>query len=787
MSNTADGAFGDVRKNQRKNDEDAQTGANPESQVPVNLNFLRLNVFFDGTGNNMFNTDHRLEDDKKIAEEYDAVDRNLDPDNWDDRIEIKSTEEEIRKKRGDYANLSGEISYDNDYSNPAILYMAAEVSEKKKSIYLEGAGTIKNAKDDQGGLGAATRESGIVDRVFQAYMLCASKLIKSKADGLIFNVFGFSRGTFYGRYFTALLKEDSKDDPDATAKEVQQKEQYAKEKAARDQAALEKRKQQQTKYDETPTPNSDGPSWYETPLTWVKNTVKYFIVEPIMLPLKIMQNIMPFTESIPIYTGGYKTANTGRTLLSYPPEKIVINMVGIYDTVAAHGWNHHNDGIPFKLDIGAKQSIKKVIHITAKDEYRNHFALVSINTALKDSNKDGHPVGFQCRMPGAHADIGGSYIKNAMEEGKYLSVYELPGNASWWETQSGEVDWRWFYKKGFYATEQTKPSYDQLRKNQRQIEQLDKQIAAKKKQGLDTTADEKERESLVRQLDDSRAQVSMDQQTYHEYKTQQLNQQIADKQQAGLDTKAEQAELKALQEFNSQENENKELSKEISVIPAKEGDYGDLGVRKHTSLALQTYYKVRGWRIFNENAYQYVPLKLMHSLATDEYLKALEFNNPAGKVFLDKAFVEVESNPILKKYSDQVIKLCKENFKTCNKEFFDLPFEDMLTPEEAKYLYHDFIHNSLSPEFGFNRIADYLTNGSRDYNKDKDYQPIRVMVYDDEDGVQNEVDDNPYSKGQQESYPEIHSTPQEVKEGTLEAEVYPELVAKKATKEQAKS
>lgn len=738
------GGLDNGKKGQPKNNEKAKTGPDPKSEVPINLNYLRLNVFFDGTGNNMFNTDHRLKDNEKVEKDYDAVDRNLDPDNWGDRIKIQQTKEEILEKRGDYANLSGEISYENDYSNPAILYMAAESTEKAKRVYLEGAGTIKNNKDDQGGLGAATGESGIVDRVFQAYMLCAAELKDIKSDGLIFNVFGFSRGTFYGRYFTALLKEDSKDDPDATAKEAQQKEQYSKEKEARDQAALEKRKQQQTKYDETPTPNSDGPSWYETPLTWVKNTVKYFIVEPIMLPLKIMQNIMPFTESIPIYTGGYKTANTGRTLLSYPPEKIVINMVGIYDTVAAHGWNHHNDGIPFKLDIGAKQGIKKVIHITAKDEYRNHFALVSINTALIGSNKDGHPVGFQCRMPGAHADIGGSYIKNGEERGKYLSVYETPKEASWWETYMGEVYWKWFYDKGFYAAEVDKKDYDNLRKIQRQLEQLDKKIANKQQAGMDTTVEEKEKLKLVDQLNDARSQVSIDQQS----------------------------ELRTTAE-------NNELSDDILVLPAKEGPYGDFTISKHTSLTLHTYYKVRGWRIFNENAYQYIPLKLMHTLATDNYLKALVFNNPSGIFFLNKAFAEVESNPVLKKYSDKAIKLAKENFKTCNKEFFDLPFEDMLTVKEAKYLYHEFIHNSLAPEFGFGMIPEYLTNGSRDYNKDKDYKPIRVMVYDNEDGVQNIKNDKPYKYGGQQSYPEVNGNKQRVEENTLDAEIYPELVVKK--------
>lgn len=111
----------------------------PDSRKEVQLQNVTLDVFFDGTGNNMFNTDLRKE-------------TNPSP-----------REQQLKEQ------LSGEISYENDYSNIVHLYKASTVNNTKKSIYIQGAGTIREQKDATWGLAGALGESGILERVKDAF------------------------------------------------------------------------------------------------------------------------------------------------------------------------------------------------------------------------------------------------------------------------------------------------------------------------------------------------------------------------------------------------------------------------------------------------------------------------------------------------------------------------------------------------------------------------------------------------------------------------------------------
>ncbi|MGL4666948.1 MAG: phospholipase effector Tle1 domain-containing protein [Saezia sp.] len=140
-----------------------------DSQVDIELKELTVNVFFDGTGNNMFNTKARL--DKE------------------------------------HNHLSGQTSYENFYSNIALLYQGAEKSgESMASIYIEGAGTLQYEEDKTSGMAFAHKETGIQARVKEAFDRLDKLRSKYEAKILILNVFGFSRGSFYARYFCAKAK-----------------------------------------------------------------------------------------------------------------------------------------------------------------------------------------------------------------------------------------------------------------------------------------------------------------------------------------------------------------------------------------------------------------------------------------------------------------------------------------------------------------------------------------------------------------------------------------------------
>ena len=103
--------------------------------------------------------------------------------------------------------------------------------------------------------------------------------------------------------------------------------------------------------------------------------------------------------------------------------KVVINFVGLYDTVSsfapgiANKWgllkNLRNalntdrlfcdDVKELGLDMGALPN--QVVHLTAGDEHRQNFSLTTINTTLAAGK------GVEVRLPGVHSDIGGSYVE----------------------------------------------------------------------------------------------------------------------------------------------------------------------------------------------------------------------------------------------------------------------------------------------------------------------------------------------------------------------------------------
>lgn len=296
-----------IQKGQPLNKEDAKSNDQPDSQVAVTTpGAVTINVFFDGTGNNMFNTEARLKQENK--------------------------------------ELAEETSYGNYYSNIALLYMASTKTATIRNIYIEGAGTFKYEGDTNYGLALAKGDSGVYARVAEAFGLAEESRFELNAKKIIFNVYGFSRGAFYARYFCAMAKLTD--------------EQIANDKMAMQQAQ--------------------------------------------------------------IYGGAadsemFDAVGSGREKLALANKDIRINFVGIYDTVSSHGVKHYNDVQPFKLNIGKKQDIRKIVHLTAQNDYRNHFPLTHINTAANDG------VGFECSLPGAHSDIGGAYCDD-WHETHYMSV-----------------------------------------------------------------------------------------------------------------------------------------------------------------------------------------------------------------------------------------------------------------------------------------------------------------------------------------------------------------------------
>lgn len=171
------------------------TSPKKEDKKKVNVTF---NMFFDGTMNNMTNTEERI---KKTNVYYDKSNQKDD-------------------------------SYTNYYSNVALLYLNNEVKVEENiiSIYTEGIGT-EDKKQDQAfpggalGTGIAIYVRGIKDKVYRGLIQmkdrAQKKYLQNKIDigKVTINVFGFSRGAAAARYFMSqenfiqmFLKLDSKKD-----------------------------------------------------------------------------------------------------------------------------------------------------------------------------------------------------------------------------------------------------------------------------------------------------------------------------------------------------------------------------------------------------------------------------------------------------------------------------------------------------------------------------------------------------------------------------------------------
>lgn len=99
---------------------------------------------------------------------------------------------------------------------------------------------------------------------------------------------------------------------------------------------------------------------------------------------------------------------------NYPKAEIKYNFVGLFDTVSSYepkgrfgalgaAGSHNFDNDVTELGLKLNGMAKKVIHLTAADEYRANFSLTTIDSDIAAG------VGYELQLPGAHSDIGGGY------------------------------------------------------------------------------------------------------------------------------------------------------------------------------------------------------------------------------------------------------------------------------------------------------------------------------------------------------------------------------------------
>ena len=112
--------------------------------------------------------------------------------------------------------------------------------------------------------------------------------------------------------------------------------------------------------------------------------------------------------------------------------EVIIKFVGLFDTVSSvgYGLGFGSNVQELGLDLGGAP--KKVVHLTAANEYRENFSLTDITSSLG--------VGYELTLPGVHSKIGGSYaaVEDEPQQLRPQDVPELVAQG-WYEEKTDIV------------------------------------------------------------------------------------------------------------------------------------------------------------------------------------------------------------------------------------------------------------------------------------------------------------------------------------------------------------
>ncbi|CAM4341452.1 phospholipase effector Tle1 domain-containing protein [Flavobacterium terrigena] len=352
-----------------------------ETKNKTKVDFI-IGVFFDGTGNNRFNSDLVY---------YKHLDKN------NNVIENQYKKTKVKGKKKDFM-VDTDSSYWNPYSNIVLLHDLYKIgldetknSNTKKTYYIrqyvQGIGTLEEEEDDTLGSGFGVHNRGVIGKVQEACEKISNQLSdifntnKNYTIGsLTFDVYGFSRGAASARHFcNEVIGIDSKI----------------------------------TNFGNQKDSNS------------IKKIVK---IDNTRVSLK--NNKLPISQTYTLGMLGdefkkkkiyYKYTDSFSS--SEDNEKVKIRFLGLFDTVVSQfiskyygdfnldKLKEYNELVKVKnlqkanVDI-SKLDIKRVLHLTADDEWRENFPSTSANK------------GITIRVLGAHSDIGGGYAALQKENTK---------------------------------------------------------------------------------------------------------------------------------------------------------------------------------------------------------------------------------------------------------------------------------------------------------------------------------------------------------------------------------
>lgn len=188
---------------------------------------LTIGMFFDGTGNNVFNTDNRL---LNTCTDMDVGVSEVDAVSCTRKLDMSSN------GAGSYLGYYSNIHWLNTlYSVDDEL--ALDQSVYQRAIYVQGIGTAKDKEDSVIGMGIGEVFEGVIDKVNEGISLITAEIDQfiSKntnagyaIEKIQFDVFGFSRGAAAARHFCNRVRNGDKVIQQAIAKGLNGRNQHGK-------------------------------------------------------------------------------------------------------------------------------------------------------------------------------------------------------------------------------------------------------------------------------------------------------------------------------------------------------------------------------------------------------------------------------------------------------------------------------------------------------------------------------------------------------------------------------
>ncbi|AZB25412.1 DUF2235 domain-containing protein [Chryseobacterium bernardetii] len=416
---------------------------------PIDELHLEIGVFFDGTLNNLKNTELRqkykdgknkiesTDSDEVVAKkeeaieaatkqqekEYDNLDHKKKPDAGSEYDQYLKA---IHRSRLDKMGVDN--SFSNDFTNVARLYKCCE--QNTYAIYIEGIGTLDNRRDVDDGFQYGSGITGVRGKVRKGCEKLADRIkviIRNSLNAdkqftkIYIDTFGFSRGAAAARNF---------------AYEINGK------KRAKDVEIRKSRKV--VGYTQFNSPEGPvmvpeyGDIWLDKDDTEVD-------------PQYIIDGKLPKFG----FLGYYLLSKDILTKEELEDLELDVRFIGVYDTVSSYeeygdmggmrrvGWEgmkHSVLGPKYNFGDDVEQlqllnpgSYFKAVHFTAENEHRENFSLTRF------------PGSIEKEFPGVHCDIGGAY-----ESGKEtVDEIETSNHKPVWflnKRRQQLIDEHWFNK-----------------------------------------------------------------------------------------------------------------------------------------------------------------------------------------------------------------------------------------------------------------------------------------------------------------------------------------------------